>query len=834
MRGDRRVEVTGSGDAIAGPGGYANTGVHIGDVHVWPGRPVRSGYLHQVRRIAPAELVERDRELAELAAFCTGEGGAYRWWQAPAWSGKTALLAWFALNPPAGVRVVSFFVTARLAGQNTRAAFVDHVLEQLTGLLTVPEPAADTARETRLLGLLDTAAHACAGRGETLVLVVDGLDEDSAAVAGAGEDRSIAALLPVAPPAGMRIVVSGRPNPPLPGDVPEHHPLRDPAVVRRLAPSAAARVVRDSMEREVTRLLHGSAVGSDLLGLLAASGGGLTGDDLAGLTGLSRAEVEEQLRTVAGRSFTRRGSHFRPGTLPDVYLLGHEELQVAVVDHLGERIVEYRRRLHAWADEYRDRGWPADTPEYLLRGYHAVLVAIGEFDRALALCTDPDRQERMLDMSGGDAHALDEIRSLSEALAAREQPDLGALARLAVRHEVLSAHSAGVPDELPALWVSLGSAARALALARSVWQPFKALVRVAEELFAAGHRDLAAEAVRHALAAVQSESLHLERRSMLATVVEVLVMAGEPTWAEAVGQELDDPPWWAHALLNAADQMITRGESERALALANQAATDSLVPPVEKSEAYARYSSVARRAGDHRLGGALAAKAIAEARPLSVVTKLSVAQALVRFPGGAGWRARWFARRTALTYAREADDNVWTATQAAEVLAVLGHLRAARRVADRVTGTFMIGGVVRHLVLGYARRGRPREAVEVARLGRPSLEVGVDSDSTPTSAAAAVVLAEHGHHDAAVAVVEELHRDTRAGAVAPQMAEALCAAGRWDEAEELAYGVDRADYRAQALTAVGAALIRVGEVGRARRLVEDAEVALRSRDRRNS
>ncbi|NUT98813.1 MAG: NACHT domain-containing protein [Saccharothrix sp.] len=291
MSGDRRIEVTGSGDAIAGPGGYANTGVHIGDVHVWPGRPVRSGYLHQVRRMAPPELVGRERELAELEAFCTGGSGGYLWWQAPAWSGKTALLAWFALEPPARVRVVSFFVTARLAGQNTRAAFVDHVLEQLTGLLAMPEPAADTARETRLLGLLDTAAHACRGRGETLVLVVDGLDEDAAVVAGAGEDRSIAALLPVALPAGMRVVVSGRPNPPLPDDVPGHHPLRDPGAVRGLDPSAAARVVRDGMEREVTRLLRDPVVGLDLLGLLAASGGGLTGDDLAGLTGLDRAEV---------------------------------------------------------------------------------------------------------------------------------------------------------------------------------------------------------------------------------------------------------------------------------------------------------------------------------------------------------------------------------------------------------------------------------------------------------------------------------------------------------------------------------------------------------------
>ncbi|NUT99310.1 MAG: hypothetical protein HOY78_45625 [Saccharothrix sp.] len=826
MSGDRRIEVTGSGDAIAGPGGYANTGVHIGDVHVWPGRPVHSGYLHQVRRIAPAELVGRERELAELEAFCTGEGGAYLWWQAPAWSGKTALLAWFALEPPARVRVVSFFVTARLAGQNTRAAFVDHVLEQLAGLLTVPEPTADTARETRLLGLLDTAAHACRGRGETLVLVVDGLDEDSAVVAGAGEDRSIAALLPVALPAGMRVVVSGRPNPPLPGDVPEHHPLRHPGVVRGLAPSAAARVVRDGMEREVARLLRDPVVGLDLLGLLAASGGGLTGDDLAGLTGLDRAEVGERLRTVAGRSFTRRGSRFRPGALPDVYLLGHEDLHVAVVDHLGERIVDHRRRLHAWADGYRDRGWPPDTPEYLLGGYHAMLVSTGEFDRALALCTDPDRQGRMLDLSGGDSQALDEIRALSAALAAAEVPDLRALARLAVRHEALSDPNRAVPEELPELWVPLGSPARALALARSLWQPSTALVRVADALLAAGHREMAAEAVRHVLEALPSD---LDPRRTRAALVETLAAHGESAWAAEIGRDLDDPDWRAHALLDAAERVLAGGEPERALALARQATADLSAEAGENAEKYARHSSIARRAGDHGLGRALAAKAIAAARPSSTAGKLTVAQALVRLPGGAGWRARWFARRTALAYARRVDDSVWTAMDAVEVLGVLGHLRTAQRLADRFAGAFMVEAVVQRLVRGYSLHGRAREAVEAARIDSPSLLKGADKDPTSMLASAAVVLAEHGHHDTALAVVEELLRGGRPNTRAPRMAKALCAAGRWEAAEELALGVDGAADRAQALTVVAAALVRRGDLDRARRVVEVAEAAARSR-----
>jgi DNA-binding SARP family transcriptional activator len=44
-------------------------------------------YLQQVHRIAPARLLERDRELAELAEFCTNPAtaGRYLWLRAKAW-----------------------------------------------------------------------------------------------------------------------------------------------------------------------------------------------------------------------------------------------------------------------------------------------------------------------------------------------------------------------------------------------------------------------------------------------------------------------------------------------------------------------------------------------------------------------------------------------------------------------------------------------------------------------------------------------------------------------------------------------------------------------------
>jgi hypothetical protein len=59
-------------------------------------------------------------ELAGMADFCTAPAGpSYLWLRAPAWAGKSALMASFAAGPPGGIRVVPFFVTSRWASRTT-------------------------------------------------------------------------------------------------------------------------------------------------------------------------------------------------------------------------------------------------------------------------------------------------------------------------------------------------------------------------------------------------------------------------------------------------------------------------------------------------------------------------------------------------------------------------------------------------------------------------------------------------------------------------------------------------------------------------------------------
>lgn len=291
------------------------------------------------------------------------------------------------------------------------------VIEQLAELLAEPMPDVTPAtRDLVFLDLLERSAELCVRRDQRLVLLVDGLDEDRGVVAGP-DAHSIAALLPAPVPAGLRVIVSGRPAPPVPADVPDRHPLRDPAIVRDIEPSPHARAIRADMLGELDRLLYGTPAERDLIGLVTSARGGLSARDIAELTGLSAHEVHRNLNTVAGRTFMGRQGRWITDT--DVYVLGHEDLQTTATERLGaDKLAYYRAKLHAWADGYWERSWPAETPEYLLRGYFRLLQQERELDRVLRCGTDTARHNRMLDLTGGDSAALAEIAAAADMFAA--------------------------------------------------------------------------------------------------------------------------------------------------------------------------------------------------------------------------------------------------------------------------------------------------------------------------------------------------------------------------------------------------------------------------------
>ncbi|WP_394615958.1 trypsin-like peptidase domain-containing protein [Lentzea sp. JNUCC 0626] len=505
-----------------------------------PHRPAltTSTYQALVAEAAPERLHDRNWELGELVKFCAGDE-PYLWWQAGPWAGKSALLAWFAQHPPDGVDVVSYFITGRWAGQSDSDAFTEALIEQLAALVgEAPEPALEAkARRGHTLRLLNAAAAACEESGRTLLLVVDGLDEDTSRDDGLGRP-SIASLLPRRLPPSTRVVVASRPHPDLPDDVAGDHPLRTvrPSL---LSVSPYAKNLETEAKRELTTLLAKPGPQRDVLGLITASGGGLTQSDLEELTDQPRYELDALFGGILGRSVGARAARDQGD---QVYLFTHDTLREQAERAYGKGLAAYLERVHAWADDHQARGWTGEAPEYLLRGYPRLLAARGEVDRLVTLALDRSRHDRMLDRTGADGLALAEIVAAAGLVAQASVPDLGVLLRLGAVRSDLGQRNADIPAKLPGVWAALGEDDRALALVNSIVDDedrVRALTGVVAALAKRGeHARVARMANDVERAAAQLPNLQ-DRLEVLCALVEALVIDGEQERVERVVREVE-------------------------------------------------------------------------------------------------------------------------------------------------------------------------------------------------------------------------------------------------------------------------------------------------------
>jgi tetratricopeptide (TPR) repeat protein len=714
---------------------------HAGQVAIFQGIPqaaARSAYLKQVERIAPPDppgVRDRDAERAELGRFCLDpDGASYLWWRAGPWAGKSALLSTFVLHPPAEVagrvRIVSFFITARLAAQDTREAFAEVLLEQLASLLgqAVPPVLPEATREAYLLGLLSSAASACQEEGSRLVLVVDGLDEDRGVTTGP-DTHSIAGLLPARPPAGMRVIVAGRPNPPIPDDVPDWHPLRDPAIIRPLPASSHARDVQRLARQELRRLLHGSPAEQDLLGLLVAACGGLSVRDLADLGGVRRWEAEDILHTVAGRTFTSRPGFLTPRDRPDVYLLQHEELQAAATDYLGDRLPRYHERLHSWAARYRARQWPPETPEYLLAGYFRLLDDLGDLPRMTEFARDLARHDRMLSLTGSDAAALAEARTALDRITAQDDPDLATALALACHRDHVADRNARIPASPSRVWA-----------------------QVAAALAQAGQHQQA-EAIARSITSPDWQA------SALAQVAAALAGAGKYQQAEAIARSITSPDWQMRALAQVAGALAGAGRHQQAEAIPMQAEAlaRSIAHPGSQASALAQVAGALAGAGRHQQAEALAMEAEALAR--SITNPGSQAHALAQVAGALARAGRHQQAEALARSIAHPGSQAHALAQVAGALAGAGRHQQAEALARSIAHPGSQAHALAQVAGALAGAGRHQQAEALAR-----------SITNPGSQAHALGL-----------VAGALARAGEARS-ASRVAAATCAVGRWTTA----------------------------------------------------
>ncbi|WP_345539360.1 hypothetical protein [Phytohabitans rumicis] len=764
-----------------------------------PGWWIRSGYVAQVRTIAPVELHDRDAELAELAGFCDG-AERYVWWRADARAGKTALMAWFVTHPPPDVWVVSFFVTGRMVGYADATAYTDVLLEQLAAITgqTLPNLVTVAQRDALRHRLLEAALVEAARQRARLVLVVDGLDEDHSTRPRSGL-ASIASLLP-RHDERLRVIVAGRPDPRLPRDVDPDHPLHTCAR-RPLPPSPHARSLTEAAQTELDHVLTSDPDGlaRDVVGLVTASGGGLAQPDLEHLTGRAPYELDALLSSVFGRTV---GSRAGPGGAgPPVLLFTHETLYVQAVARLGVRLIDdWRQRLHDWAATYAARDWPADTPRYLIRGYPQLLAETRDSPRLVALATDPTRHDRMLSLTGGDAAALGEITTAQDLVLAQPEPDLLAMARLSIRRDRVASRNAEIPTVLPAVWAAIGQPDRAEAVAHGITDQFRrARALAAVAMAAAGSGDLD-RAQRTALAAEtvagNVTDPHDRARAFVA-VAKALAAAGEFDRAEAACDLIDDRYQQTRAQAAVAAAIAAAGEFDRAEAL-----TRAALDPYQHGQVLAAAAGAIAAAGDLDRAekvGRDTTDPYPRLQALAAVAEAAIAAGDRDRAGMLADKVEALARGTVDPYARAR-----ALAAAARAIASAGEFDRAEVTARSTTDLYPQVQALAAVADVAARAGDRRRAGQLA----DAVEALADR-------------ADHGYE--------------RARALAAA-AGAIAAAGDLDRAEAVAHRIYNPDNQTQALAAVATAAAAAGHHDRARRLADEAEtVAHRSiADRRQS
>ena len=772
-------------------------------VPIGPSDFVLSAYLEQVRDTAPDALIGREGELAEWAEFCAGPD-PYAWWQAGPWAGKTALASWFVTHPPAGADVVSFFITGRLAGQADSDAFLDTMIGQLHVLGPAGEnlPVVARARVGVWLSLLASAAAQAGERGRRLVVVVDGLDEDNAGAAPLRERPSIASLLPRRPPPGVRVIVTSRPDPGLPDDVEDGHPLRT-CTPRRLPVSQVAEDLARRAQQELRDLLAGEQTGIDVVGAIAASGGGLTRSDLSALTGTPPRKLDPILRGVSGRSLeTRAPTDSRDASTDPalrVYLFAHETLRTTAEEQLGDELARYLEGIHDWIGSYAACGWPDSTPGYAVRGYPGLLTTTSDTTRLSALARDPRRHQFLSRATGSDYAALAEIRTAQQLLAGQDVPDLQALVELAVYRHAISIRNRTIQVGLPAVWGRLGRFAHAEALAWTITSPADqawALAELARAAAQAGDPDRASRLAADAEALARTIANPYWQARALAELARAAAQAGDPDRAEALARTITDPYWQARALAELARAAAQAGDPDRAEALAR-----TITDPYWQARALAELARAAAQAGDPDRASRLAADAEAGARAIT----------------DPYWQAR--ALTELARAAAQAGDPDRASRLAADAEA------AARPITDPNARTRALTELAR----AAAQAGDPDHAEALART---ITKRGAQARALAELARAA---AQAGDPDRAEALARTIINPYAQARALTELARAAAQAGDPDRASRLAADAEAAArtitdpyWQARALTELARAAAQAGDPDRASRLAADAEAAART------
>src|SRR4029453_9769016 len=227
--------------------------------------------------------------------------------------------------------------------------FLAAVVPQLAYVCDVDPPVAD---RDQLYALWRRASERATERGRPLLLVVDGLDEDLRPTGS----PSVASLLPTSFEGDAHGLVASRPNPELPGDVPDGHPIKATSRVP-LQAFEGSNSLANLAHQEIDGLTSGPGVDLevDVLGLLAAAAGPMSVRDLASLTKRRAGSPAAHRKQIRSFVTERAGRSLEPvGSGDNVrYQFAHYSLLEYAQKNEDLADPEYREWIRRWADQWR-------------------------------------------------------------------------------------------------------------------------------------------------------------------------------------------------------------------------------------------------------------------------------------------------------------------------------------------------------------------------------------------------------------------------------------------------------------------------------------------------
>ena len=805
-------------------------------------RDVVNDHIEVLRELAPDTLVDREQELANLEAFVRNSDGVWYAMEADMVSGKTAVMASFALNPPDDVHVASFFIR-RIGGDgNDKESFAFVMGAQLAKILghEHTEPVRDPVQHTEFRQMLRRAATACRSEAtpRPLVLLIDGIDEDSYFENPNGADaKSILSLLPRRLPKGVKIITASRPNPRLPEDV-QCVAERE----RRIVSLKPSPIAGTSINRKDIAEFFKSDIAVDIGAFLAACGGVLTVKDLSKLLtmrGYQRTrtwDVREYVDRSPGRILTPIDVGFG-GQEVLAYRLGHDVVARAVIreldpDSFGEgdepederwwaqirekALAPYRAIIWDWVKECASRGWGESTPSYVLSGACFDLMFNDKIDdgSSIRVVLDQGRYNEMQRRSGRRSNVLRMIDRECFTILDMNRGELPedvmtSIFEVAESRKLLVQASTYIPG-LPKLYVSYFNIAPefALDMIMAVDDPKDRLDALRETMKAAIESGHGCALLTLLPTMFSSLVIYRDLRDeILHLLVDIIVSIGDVANKSKVGSnESADPENQINEVIVLIEMIETLLRSlssfEKIDDLDNDARTiapllvvaediaERIEEPWERAKALAEVACTLARTGQTDIGLDIAGHT--EDPGLRAKVLAEVACTLAR--AAQTDRARQVAEN-AVNVAERIEEPWERAKALAEVACTLA--RAAQ--------TDIVLNVI--------------EKIDNLRIGARLI---LDCECVEALLKVADALANTAQTDMTIKISERIDNFEKYAEILAGVAGALVWEGQTDRAVDIAERIKHPRFRAEALAGVAGALAQTGQTDMARRVAENA------------